>query len=136
MDDETLKGLTSLKVFVEGVDKADKRRGLTTGQLHADVAARLRQAGITVSAEATQYLYVNVNTLRARQRVTSFSVVVMVRQGASLVRDPAIIAPAAITWWKGTGGIIVTDDLGGVRDAVGYLVDQFITACRQQNPKP
>ncbi len=134
-DDETLKGIGSVKVFVEGVDPADKTRGLTRAQLQSDVESRLRKAGISVSAEATEYLYVNVNTLRSRQSVTSFSVVVMVRQSAHLVRDPSIAIPAAITWWKGTDGMIVTDDLTGVRDAVGDLVDQFIAAYRKQNPK-
>lgn len=134
-DDETLKGITSIKVFVEGVDPADKPRGLTRGQLQTDVESRLRKAGIALSPDATEYLYVNVNTLRSRQRLTSFSVVVMVRQSAYLIRDPSITAPAAITWWKGTDGITVPDNLSGVRDAVGDLVDQFIDAYRKQNPK-
>jgi len=59
----------------------------------------------------------------------------MVRQSAYLVRDTSITAPAAITWWKGTDGITVTGNLSGVRDAVGDLVDQFISAYRKQNPK-
>lgn len=134
-DDETLKGITSIKVFVEGVDPADKPRGLTRGQLQTDVESRLRKAGIAVSADATEYLYVNVNTLHSRQRLTSFSVVVMVRQSAYLIRDPSITAPAAISWWKGTDGITVSNNLSGVRDAIGDLVDQFITAYRKQNPK-
>lgn len=134
-DDETLKGIASVKVFVEGVDPADRPRGLTRGQLQTDVESRLRKAGISVSVDATEYLYVNINTLRSRRNVTSFSVVVMVRQSAYLVRDASITAPAAITWWKGTDGIIVTDDLSGVRDAVGDLVDQFIGAYRKQNPR-
>ena len=135
VDDETLKGITSIKVFVEGVDPADKPRGLTRGQLQTDVESRLRKAGVAVSADATEYLYVNVNTLRSRQTLTSFSVVVMVRQSAYLVRDTSITAPAAITWWKGTDGITVTGNLSGVRDAVSDLVDQFISAYRKQNPK-
>jgi len=133
-DDETLKGIASIKVFVEGVDPADKPRGLTRGQLQIDVESRLRKAGIAVSADATEYLYVNVNTLQSRQRLTSFSVVVMVRQSAYLIRDASIAAPAAITWWKGTDGITVASNLSSVRDAVGDLVDQFISAYRKQNP--
>jgi hypothetical protein len=133
-DDETLKGIASIKVFVEGVDPADKPRGLTRGQLQIDVESRLRKAGIAVSADATEYLYVNVNTLQSRQRLTSFSVVVMVRQSANLIRDASIAAPAAITWWKGTDGITVASNLSSVRDAVGDLVDQFISAYRKQNP--
>jgi hypothetical protein len=136
VDDETLKGISSVKVFVEGVDPTDKSRGLTGKQLQADVVSRLRRAGIAVSADVTEYLYVNVNTLRSRQRLTSFSVVVMVRQPAYLIRDPSLTAPAAITWWKGTDGIIVAANLSGVREAVGDLVDQFISAYRKQNPKP
>jgi hypothetical protein len=135
VDDETLKGITSIKVFVAGVDPADKPRGLISGQLQTDVESRLRKAGIAVSADATEYLYVNVNTLQSRQRLSSFSVVVMVRQSAYLVRDSSITAPAAITWWKGTDGITVTGNLSGVRDAVGDLIDQFISAYRKQNPK-
>ena len=135
VDDATLKGITSVQVFVEGVSPEDKRHGLTRDRLQTDVELRLRRAGIAVSASATEYLYVNVNTLRSRRTVTSFSVVVMVRQSAYLVRDASITVPAAITWWKGTDGIIVTDNLSGVRDAAGDLVDQFISAYRKQNPK-
>jgi hypothetical protein len=134
-DDATLKGIPAVKVFVEGVDPADKSRGLTSRQLRTDVEGRLRHAGIAVSPDATEYLYINVNTLRSRQRLTSFSVVVMVRQPAYLARDPSIPAPVAITWWKGTDGITVAQDLSGVRDAVTDLVDQFIRAYRAQNPK-
>ena len=135
-DDDTLKGIASVKVFVEGVDPADKPRGLTRAQLQIDVESRLRKAGITVSADATEYLYVNVNTLQSRQGLHSYSVVVMLRQSAYLVRDPALTAPVAITWWKGTDGITTTANLQSVRDAVGDLVDKFIHAYREQNPNP
>jgi len=136
LDDETLKGIPSLQVFVEGVSPEDKPHGLTRDRLHSDVERRLRKAGIAVSAGATQYLYVNVNTLQSRQRLYSYSVVVMLRQAAYLVRDPLIMAPAAITWWKGTDGITAEANLQSVRDAVADLVDKFIHAYREQNPKP
>ena len=134
-DDATLKGISSLQVFVEGVSPADKPHGLTRDRIHTDVASRLRKAGIAVSASATEYLYVNVNTLQSRQRLHSYSVVVMLRQSAYLVRDPALMAPAAITWWKGTDGITAAANQQSVRDAVGDLVDKFIHAYREQNPK-
>ena len=135
VDDETLKGITAIQVFVEGVSPEDKAHGLTRDRIQTDVTSRLRQAGIAVSASATEYLYVNVNTLQSRQRLHSYSVVVMLRQSAYLVRDPALMAPAAITWWKGTDGITATANLQSVRDAVGDLVDKFIQAYREQNPK-
>jgi hypothetical protein len=136
VDDATLKGITSLQVFVEGVSPQDKPRGLTRDRIHADVESQLRTAGIAVSARATEYLYVNVNTLQPRQGLYSYSVVVMLRQPAYLVRDPLIMAPAAITWWKGADGIAVAENLQSVRDAVHDLVDKFIHAFREQNPKP
>ena len=136
VDDETLKGITSLQVFVEGVSPGDKPHGLTRDRIHTDVALQLRKAGIAVSASATEYLYINVNTLQSRHRLYSYSVVVMLRQAAYLVRDPLIMAPAAITWWKGTDGITAAANLRSVRDAVGDLVDKFIHAYREQNPKP
>ena len=135
VDDATLKGITAIQVFVEGVSPEDKAHGLTRARLQADVEGRLRQAGIVLSARATEYLYVNVNTLQSRRGVQSYSVVVMVRQPAYLVRDPALTAPGAITWWKGTDGITTTANLQSVRDAVGDLVDKFIHAYRAQNPK-
>ena len=135
VDDATLKGITSVQVFVEGVSPEDKRHGLTRDRLQTDVELRLRRAGIAVSASATEYLYVNVNTLQSRQGLHSYSVVVMLRQSAYLVRDPALTAPVAITWWKGTDGITTTANPQAVRDAVGDLVDKFIHAYREQNPK-
>ena len=135
VDDATLKAITSIQVFVEGVSPEDKQHSLTRDRLQTDVELRLRQAGIAVSASATEYLYVNVNTLQSRRGVQSYSVVVMVRQSAYLVRDPALTAPVAITWWKGTDGITTTANLQSVRDAVGDLVDTFIHAYREQNPK-
>ena len=136
VDDATLKGITSLQVFVEGVSPRDKPRGLTSDRIHADVERQLRTAGIAVSASATEYLYVNVNTLQPRQGLYSYSVVVMLRQPAYLVRDPLIMAPAAITWWQGADGIAVAANLQSVRDAVRDLVDKFIHAFREKNPKP
>jgi len=133
-DEASLRGITSIKVFVEGVDPADKKRGLTDRQLQTDVESQLRKAGITVSDDATAYLDVNVNTLRSGQGLTSFSVILMVGQPVYLIRDTTITAPDASTWWKGTDGISVTNDLGSVREAVADLIDQFITAYHKQNP--
>jgi hypothetical protein len=135
VDDATLKGITSIQVFVEGVSPEDKSHGITKARLQTDVESQLRKAGLAVSTNATEYLYVNVNTLQSRHRLSSYSVVVMLRQSAYLVRDPLIMAPAAITWWKGTDGITATANLSSVRDAVSDLVDKFIAAYREQNPK-
>ncbi len=136
VDDATLKGITAVQVFVEGVGPEDKAHGLTRERLQTDVEVRLRRAGIAMSASETEYLYVNVNTLRTRHGLQSYSVVVMVRQSAYLVRDPALTAPVAITWWTGTDGITTTANLQrSVRDAVRDLVDKFIHAYREQNPK-
>ena len=133
-DEASLRGITSIQVFVEGVDPADKKRGLTDRLLQTDVESQLRRASITVSKDAAAYLEINVNTLRSGQEVTSFSVVVMVGQPAYLIRDTTITAPDARTWWKGADGITATNDLSSVREAVADLVDQFITAYRKQNP--
>jgi len=98
---------------------------------------RLRQAGIAVSASATEWLYFNVRTLQSCRGFQSYSVVVMARQSAYLVRDPALAAPVVITWWKGTDGITNAPNLQSVRDAdaVGDLVDKFSHAYREQSPK-
>ena len=132
-DDASLRGITSIKVFVEGVDPADKKSGLTDRVLQTDVESQLRKAGITVSDDATAYLDVNVNTLRSGQGLTSFSALLMVGQPATLIRDTTITAPDASTWWKGTDGITVTNDLSIVRDAIGDLVEQFIAAYHKEN---
>ena len=92
LDDATLKGITTLKVLVESMSPDVERDGLTKDQIQTDVEARLRHAGIAASAQAKERLYVNVSTLPVRRGLYSYSVLVMVQQSVSLVRDPAITA--------------------------------------------
>jgi hypothetical protein len=55
---------TSLKVLIEEMSEEAKNIGLTRERIEARVNQSLRKAGITpVSAQADDYLYVNVNTL-------------------------------------------------------------------------
>lgn len=135
LDDATLKGITTLKVQVESISPDVERDGLTKNQIQTDVEARLRNAGIAASAQAKERLYVNVSTLPVRRGLYSYSVLVMVQQSVYLVRDPAITAYGATTWFENTDGIASAAQLRDVQDAIGGLVDKFITAYLEQNPK-
>jgi len=136
LDDATLKGLTTVKVLVESISPDVERDGLTKHQIQTDVEAQLRHAGIAASALATERLYVNVSTLPVRRGVYSYSVLLMVQQPVALVRDPAITAYGATTWFENADGVTSAAQLRDVRAAIGDLVDKFITAYREQNPKP
>jgi len=71
-----------------------------------------------------------------RRGLYSYSVLVMVQQSVSLVRDPAITAYGATTRFEKTDGLASATQLRDVRDAIGGLVDKCMTAYREQNPKP
>ena len=130
----TLKGLTTLRVRVEELEPDAERDGLTASQILTDVELRLQKAGLMVSDSANEILYVRVNARNSQQGFYSYSIRVEVLQAARLVRDPKILW-GALTWSDGTIGMVGAANLKQVRDGVADIVDKFITAYLEQNPK-
>ncbi len=132
----TLRGVNIVEVVVEAMDPAAERDGLTRSLLLADVASRLRQAGIPVGSTLTGHLYVNVDTVKSGDGQTyAYNISIQYMQQVVLARDPK--APVfATTWETGGVGMIGTQRLPEVRREVLTYVDQFIEAYREQSPKP
>jgi hypothetical protein len=139
----TLKGIKALRVQIAPLPTDLQRLGLAWDQIQADVELRLRQAGIIVSqaeATATPLLWVALNSLpRGDSFFVSFSIKLDLVQFVQLARDMSIGAPAP-TWGVdtvGTGDMHPTEtNRTAFRDFVRELVDRFINAYLEQNPKP
>ncbi|OFV80454.1 MAG: hypothetical protein A2Y78_03875 [Acidobacteria bacterium RBG_13_68_16] len=134
----SLKGITSLQALIEPVQPDAERDGLPTSQLEADIELRLRRAGIKVVPLATEVLHVHVNTVKHPDGlVYAFNVSVVFYQVVVPLRDIRNqTSLPAVTWSVALVGVVPTGKLRDVRAEVADLVDQFITAYREQNPKP
>lgn len=134
----TLRGIKAIRVLVESMRPDAERDGLRKAQLQSEVKLRLQKAGITVTPSAAAFLYVSVNTAKKTilgMPYYAFNIDVQVAQQVSLNRDPNIVNLAA-TWGVGYIGTVGAQKLGDVRASVADLVDKFIKAYLEQNPKP
>jgi len=134
VDRATLRGVDSVMVTVEEMKPDAERDGLRTTQIQTDVELRLRQSGIKVDSSSRCLLYVNVDTLKLDTGLYSFNIEVEFNQEVMLLRDPTItnLAP---TWSVTMIGHAGADKLRNVRSFVIDLVERFIDAYREQNPK-
>jgi len=136
----TIKGIQAIKVLVERINPEAEKDGLRMDQLQNDVELRLRKAGIVVtpSAEppAEAVLYVNVSTHKSLN-LYAIDFSVNLGQAVMLVRDLKMSTSIiAATWHRGAVGLADRDNLRTyVRDGLADLVDEFINAYLEQNPK-
>jgi hypothetical protein len=134
----TLKGVTTVAVDVLPVDAAVERDGLTQSQIRTDVELRLRQAGIRInpaSQSASGTLSVVVTAFKQETSpLYAISLSVSFGQLVTLIRDPSLVT-AAPTWGIISVQVVGAARLRGVRYDVGDLVDRFINAYLEQNPK-
>ena len=135
----SLKGIPGIRVVVEGFTTDVELAGLTKDQLQTAVEARLRQAGIKVTSSAAEtegFLYLNVNTFKDSSGLLyPYNIRLEFNQPVIVVRNRnvSLLAP---TWSVAKIGIMGADWLRDVRDEVADLVDRFIIAYLDQNPKP
>ena len=135
IDRATLKGLKTIWVIVEHPTPEAERDGLTKDQLQTDVEARLKNAGIQVTSLVEEaYLYLNVSTVKGSSGLYAYHIRLEFNQQVILERDRNVSLPAP-TWSLDLGGIVGASKLHEVRGDVADMVDQFITAYREQNPK-
>ena len=134
----TLRGIKAVVVSVEPMDSRAEKDGLTTDLLRTDVELQLRKAGIKVvpiSRASPEYLYVRLTVAKSDLRIYGYSVEVQFNQMVQLVRDPQIFTYA--TTWAAI--YAATAPEGGfqrhARDTVSDLLDKFINAYLEQNPK-
>jgi hypothetical protein len=124
-----------MQVGIEKIQPDAERDGLTRSQTQTDIESRLRQSGITLDPASPYLLYVTINTVRdPASPVYAFNIVVTFHQGVSLPRNPKSLH-LATTWSVSHVGLVGADHLRDVRSKVADLVDRFISAYREQNPK-
>ncbi len=133
----TLKGVDSMSVQVESPGLDAERDGLTKSQIQTDVELRLRESGIRVSPSPDWcFLNVNVTTYKTSGDLYAFHISLEFNQWVMLVRDPDRLEyPGVTTWSHGTIGAASASRLPEVRSQVIDLVDKFIAAYLEQNPK-
>jgi hypothetical protein len=136
---ESLKGISAIQVIVQPLDPEAERDGLTQDQLQAGVEVRLRKAGIRVLSTReprTPCLSLNVNTLKDRSGLYTFSIHLEFMRGVPLDRHHSVVTLAP-TW--SVGDIDTVDERllrESERSRVDDAVDQFINAYLEQNPRP
>jgi len=133
----SLTGLTRVSVVVEDLSAVAGKNGLTGAALQSDVERRLRQAGITVAADADAYLYVHVTVADPGSSLPlPYVVEVALMQEVTLPRGLRTRTPLqCATWWVNSLGMSGPDRLRmGVSDRVAEFADQFVRAFRSVNP--
>lgn len=136
----TLAGLGGVKVIVE-VD-SDLERALSPAAVRRDVEGLLRQRGITLLADAPwsqtpgrPVLKVEIDAEPGPEGSLAYSVTVELEQDVRLARDPSLLVSTA-TWAAPQRlGVIKRADAGPVREALRDLVEAFIKAYTEMNPK-
>jgi hypothetical protein len=134
----SLTGLTTVSVVVEELSDAAKKSGLATTMLQADVARRLRDAGISVTSDADAYVYVHVTVADPGPSLPlPYIVEVSLMQEVTLPRGVKTRTPLqSSTWWVNSLGMSTSDRLrGSVTSKVGEFADNFVRAYRSVNPK-
>jgi len=137
-DRVTLTGLTPISVVVEDLPAVVQRSGLTTDALDADVARRLRQAGIVLTPDADAYLYVHITVVDSGSASPlPYFVDVTLMQEVTLPRGLRTRTPLQCpTWGLNSLGMVGGTGLRAtISDRVAQFVDQFIKAYQSVNPK-
>jgi len=136
----TLQGIKAIAVDAF-VAPDGELGGLIQSQLQTDVELRLQKAGIRVVSEPSadtrwSFLSLTVNVTKAPDfPVYGCAIVLEVNQPVSLAHDPRRSLVVS-TWTNGSVGVWGAQRLrDGVRDGVADLVDKFINAYLEQNPK-
>jgi hypothetical protein len=121
----------SLKAYQVGTDA--QKAGLTISQLQTDVEVQLRKAGITVVPASEGQLHVSVwDMKRDSDPAIRFHISIEFVQSVKLDRAANLLVPA-VTW--SMNGFAETSDVRQVRLILSDLVNSFINAYLEQNPK-
>lgn len=125
--EESLRGIKTVQVFVEGLNENDKQDGLSENRLRTDVEIRLRQNGIKVVKDtAESYLYLDVLVLKHDIGIYVYNIKLELWQEVSLTRKPDIKI-IGTTWIRGSLGYAGSEVfVDTVRKSVADKVDEFI----------
>jgi hypothetical protein len=134
----TLKGIDRLGVYAQ-VSPLAESLGLSTSQVQNDVELRLRQSGILVvpiKDIELPWLAVTINATKATgTSAYAYNISVELRQLVSLFRNEFLCH--ASTWEKSyVVSMVGGQDSSLLRSTLSGLVDMFLNAYLEQNPKP
>ena len=135
---DILKGIPVIQVMVDPLEPDAERDGLTNTQLKTDVEVRLRKAGIRVASSGLfPVLRLIVKELkRSASEKCVYALRLELLQEIALVRNRSVSFNAA-TWEYSYLGEVGADKFSRtVRDNVADMVDHFINAYLEYNPKP
>ena len=132
-----LYGLGNVPVVVEDLDTDATNIGLTKQNLQTDVELRLRQSGVKVGPNRDfVYLYLSVIVMKGPGDVYAIGLDLELNQPVTLVRDPKIDPGLAPTWSLSRLSLVNRTQVRGyAHQSVRDLVDQFLNAYLEQNPK-
>jgi hypothetical protein len=139
----TLRDLKGVGVLVENLPPEVEKEGLNRDQLQKTIESKLRKAGIKVFSkeEAFQtpgephlYVNINVNIAKTESDIYPYSIDLLLIQRVSLLRDPNLTT-YAVTWSTGGVGSIGKTIVGELGESVEGMVDVFIKAYLEENPK-
>jgi hypothetical protein len=145
MDRATLRGLQALKVVVDQPTPEMVDAGFDRGFLHATIEQKLREAGIRIDNDATEFLGLSVSAARASGKRGPLS---LTRGGAlSLVLSLGVYQVVTLsrskdtktvaeTW--GTQQVLSAQARGldrAIADAIDEMANEFVQAYRAVNPK-
>lgn len=132
----SLKGIESLEVIVFGAKTDLGCRHASTEHIQTEVEAQLERAGIRIGPGTGSYLLVTVTSIEHLEGLLcGFAVSVEVQQVVLLARDTRIIT-FGMTWQKSGLGVAATAGFPeSLRHLLAELVDEFVTAYLEENPK-
>ncbi|UCF82020.1 MAG: hypothetical protein JSV50_12480 [Desulfobacteraceae bacterium] len=142
-EQETLRGINTLHVMVQGLESGLEQYGLTRGKLEKDLVTKLGMAGIKVVSKkegqmvpGAPSLTLMVGALRAfTTKDTEFyfiSIIIKLRQNVYLERRPKNRVLGITTWSNTRFGINFAQN---IRTEVNDAIDRFINAYVAANSK-
>ena len=136
--DAELKGLTRLKIVIEGLGAQAASCGLTEAALEAAVAGKLKSAGFTVltNTDEDSYVYVNVITgsLSTGSCVSRFDVNVYTHTTARLSYQPTpVLVQVSLLHRGGISASAAAGHGATVVKGVSEYLDEFIARIKAAN---
>jgi len=116
---------------------ADARElGVDPNRLQTEIETKLKGAGLRIVNQdewlrlpGSPYLYLQTSVMKVDRRgVYAFTVNTSLMQDVRLKRDPSFLLGEAMTWSVGSHGHTDRQHPGYIQQAVGELIDQFLTA--------
>ena len=136
--DAELKGLTRLKIVIEGLGAQASSCGLTEAALETAVAGKLKSAGFTVltNTDEDSYVYVNVITgsLSTGSCVSRFDVTVYTHTTARLSYQPSpVLVQVSLLHRGGISAGAAAGHGATVVKSVSEYLDEFIARIKAAN---